>query len=436
MSNSRSTTRFGFLKGKAAVAVLSSLLTLVAGFVTINLLPGEKRLEQPVSPPYAVQDAAFGREMGELFGPPLVAGNRVEPLENGAQIFPAMLEAIRGAQRSVNFETYIYWSGRVGTAFADAMSERARAGVKVHLILDAVGSGKISADALKSMRAAGVEIERYHAPTWHTLDRLNNRTHRKLLIVDGRVGFTGGVGIADKWDGSADSPDHWRDSHFRLEGPAVAEMQSTFVDHWLATRGVLLQGADYFPELAPRGDMRAQMIRSSVEDSAESVYVMYLLSIAAARKSILLSNSYFVPDHLMTDALVAAQRRGVDVQIIVPGPDIDSDAARAASRRGWGPLLEAGIAIYEFQPTMFHCKVMVVDDVWTSIGSTNFDSRSFKLNDEANLNVLDSGLAARERRTFEADRARAGRITLEAWKARPLWQRFGEWLADGLRSQL
>jgi cardiolipin synthase len=429
-------SRFEFLKGRVPTAALSSLLTLFVCVVAINLLPGEKRLEERVAAPYAVEDEAFARAMGTLFGPPLVAGNRVEPLENGAQIFPAMLQAIRGAQRSVNFETYIYWSGRVGTAFADAMADRARAGVKVHLILDAVGSGKIDKSALGTMSAAGVEIERYHAPSWHTLDRLNNRTHRKLLVVDGRVGFTGGVGIADKWDGSGDSPDHWRDSHFRLQGPAVAEMQATFVDHWLATRGVLLQGEDYFPTLTPAGDMRAQMIRSSVEDSAESIHVMYLLSIAAARKSILLSNSYFVPDQLTTAALVAARKRGVDVQIIVPGPDIDSGMTRAASRRGWGPLLEAGIAIHEFQPTMFHCKVMVVDDVWTSIGSTNFDSRSFRLNDEANLNVFDSSLAARERRTFEADRARAHRITREEWAARPWWQRFKEWLADGLRSQL
>lgn len=431
-----SKSRFQFLKGRVAIATLSSLLTLFVGFVAINLAPGEKRLEQAVSPPYAVEDEAFARAMGTLFGPPLIPGNRVEPLENGAQIFPAMLEAIRSAKRSVNFETYIYWSGRVGTAFADAMADRARAGVQVHLILDAVGSGKIDANALKTMRDAGVQIERYHPLSWHTLDRMNNRTHRKLLIVDGQVGFTGGVGIADKWDGSAESPDHWRDSHFRLHGPAVAEMQATFVDHWLATRGVLLQGPDYFPQLAPAGDMRAQMIRSSVEDSAESVHVMYLLSIAAARKSILLSNSYFVPDQLTTNALVAAQRRGVDVQIIVPGPDIDSGVTRAASRRGWGPLLDAGIAIYEFQPTMFHCKVMVVDDVWTSIGSTNFDGRSFRLNDEANLNVFDGDLAARERRTFEADRARAHRITLQEWRGRPWWQRFKEWLADGLRSQL
>lgn len=423
-------------RGRVAAAILSSVITLLVGFAVVNLLPGEKRLERGVSSTYDVQDVAFARAMGTLFGPALVGGNQVDALENGAEIFPAMLEAIRGARRSITFETYIYWSGRIGTTFAEAMAERARAGVKAHLILDAVGAGKIDGKALETMRAAGVEIERYHAPSWHTLDRMNNRTHRKLLVVDGRVGFTGGVGIADKWDGMADSSDHWRDSHFRLQGPAVAEMQATFVDHWLATRGVLLHGQDYFPELAPVGDMRAQMVRSSVEDGAESLHLMYLLSIAAARKSLLLANSYFVPDELTTAALVEARRRGVDVQIIVPGPDIDSAMARAASRRGWGPLLEAGIAIYEFQPTMFHCKVFVVDDLWTSVGSTNFDNRSFKLNDEANLNVLDAGLALRERTTFERDRARSRRITLDEWKARPRWARFKEWAADVFRSQL
>jgi cardiolipin synthase len=428
--------RLQFLKGRAATAILSSVVTLFVGLAAINLLPGEKRLERPVSSSYAVQDEAFARSMGTLFGPALIGGNRVDALENGAQIFPAMLAAIRGARRTITFETYIYWSGQVGSTFAEAMAERARAGIKAHLILDAVGSGKIDEKALETMRRAGVEIERYHVPSWHTLDRMNNRTHRKLLVVDGRVGFTGGVGIADKWDGAADSPEHWRDSHFRLEGPAVAEMQATFVDHWLATRGVLLHGEEYFPDLVRAGDMRAQMIRSSVEDGAESLHLMYLLTIAAARKSILLANSYFVPDALTTAALVAARQRGVDVEIIVPGPQTDSALARAASRRGWGTLLEAGIAIYEFQPTMFHCKVLVVDDVWTSVGSTNFDNRSFKLNDEANLNVLDVDLALRERATFERDKARARRITLQEWAARPRWERFKGWIADRFRSQL
>jgi cardiolipin synthase len=277
---------------------------------------------------------------------------------------------------------------------------------------------------------------KFHAPSWYNLDRLNNRTHRKLLLVDGRVGFTGGVGIADKWDGDADSKDHWRDTHFRLEGPAVAQMQATFVDHWLAARGAVLHGPDYFPALSAAGAMPAQVVRSSVEDNAESIRLMYLLAIASARHHIRLANSYFVPDDLSVATLVAARRRGVDVQIVVPGGDIDSALTRSASRSRWGPLLEAGIAIFEYQPTMFHCKVMVVDDLWVSVGSTNFDSRSFRLNDEANLNVLDENLARAEVAAFEADRARSTRVTLDAWRHRPRLERWGDWWAGLLRLQL
>jgi cardiolipin synthase len=418
------------------IAIASSLLTALAGFIALNLASSEKQIRHAVSSPYGVTDPEFARAMGTLFGPALLPGNRITPLENGAQIFPAMLDAIHGARKTITFETYIYWSGRIGTEFAEALAERARAGVKAHLILDAVGAGKIDAKAIEVMRDAGVEIEKYHGLHWYNLDRINNRTHRKLLVVDGRIGFTGGVGIADKWDGDADGPDHWRDSHFRLEGPAVAEMQATFVDHWLGAHGVLLNGADYFPELAPVGKMHAQMVRSSVDDGAESIHLMYLLSIAAARRSLLLANSYFVPDPLSVDALVAARRRGVDVQILVPGPDIDSGLTRAASRSRWKPLLEAGIPIYEFAPTMFHCKVMVVDDLWTSVGSTNFDNRSFRLNDEANLNVLDAALARQERTAFERDRVRARRITLEEWRHRSRWERAKDWLAGLLRAEL
>jgi cardiolipin synthase A/B len=424
------------MKGKLGTAILSSLATVVVGFFVINLVPGERRITRPVVSSFGSTDEEFPRAMGTLFGPAMTSGNRVEPLENGVEIFPAMLRAIRGARRTITFETYIYWSGKVGTEFADALAERAHAGVKAHLILDAVGAEKIDAKAMDTMRAAGVQIEMFHTLSWYTLDHLDNRTHRKLLVVDGRIGFTGGVGIADKWDGDADSTQHWRDSHFRLEGPAVAEMQATFVSHWMSTRGVLLSGRDYFPELPPVGSVRAQMVRSSTEDGAENIHIMYLLSIAAARKSILLENSYFVPDKLAIEALVAARRRGVDVQIIVPGGNIDSALARAASRESWGPLLDAGISIYEFQPTMFHCKVLVVDDVWTSVGSTNFDNRSFKLNDEANLNVFDGAFAARERATFERDRSRAHRVSLVEWSGRPKWERVEDWAAHLLGSQL
>jgi len=268
------------------IALLSSVLTATAGIVAINLVSSEKRIAAPIVSASGTGEVGFEREMSALFGPPLLPGNRVTPLENGAQIFPAMLAAIRGAHKTITFETYIYWSGQVGNRFAEALAERSSAGVKVHLILDAVGAGKIDDHAIALMRDAGVQIEKYHALSWYNLDRINNRTHRKLLVVDGRIGFTGGVGIADKWDGGGDAPEHWRDSHFQIEGPAVAQMQATFVDHWLAARGVLLNDPDYFPPLAPAGEARAQMVRSSVEDGAESIHLMYLLSIASARRSV------------------------------------------------------------------------------------------------------------------------------------------------------
>ena len=416
-----------------AVTALATALVVV---VAINVLSAEHQTERELSSLAAVGDPEFARAAGVLFGSPLVAGNEVTPLYNGRQIFSAMLDEIRQAQKSITFETYIYWSGAVGAAFTKALVERADAGVKIHLIIDAVGSAKMDATQLREMTAAGAEVEKYRAVRWYNLDRINNRTHRKLLIVDGRIGFTGGVGIADKWDGDADSPDHWRDTQFRVIGPVVAQMQATFAKHWLATRGALLQGDAYFPQLSRAGEMPAQMVSSAENDGTESIRLMYLLSIAAARRSVLLANSYFVPDDLAVRALIAARRRGVDVQIIVPGPEIDSEVTRAASRRKWAPLLEAGIAIYEFQPTMFHCKVMVVDDLWVSVGSTNFDNRSFRLNAEANLNVLDRGLALQERRAFEKDRLRSRHITLEEWHRRPVLDRVGDWFAGLVGSQL
>jgi cardiolipin synthase A/B len=420
----------------AIIAGLASLVTAFAVLVWINVTSGERQLSKLITSPYGVDDPQFARAMSSLFGPPLVPGNRVTSLYNGRQIFGAMLEDIRHATKSVTFETYIYWSGSVGQRFTEALVDRARHGVKVHLIIDAVGSGKMDAGQMQAMRAAGAQVEKYQPIHWYSLDRINNRTHRKLLIVDGRIGFTGGVGIADKWDGDAEDPDHWRDSHFRVVGPVVAQMQATFVEHWLTTQGVLLQGPDYFPALTPEGDTAAQMVRSSFDDGTESLRLMYLLSIASARRSVLLANSYFVPDALSVETLIAARKRGVDVELIVPGAEIDSDVTRSASRRRWGPLLAAGITIHEYQPTMFHCKVMIVDDLWVSVGSTNFDNRSFQLNAEANLNALDATLARQERQAFERDRQRARLVTLEAWRQRPRLQRLGDWFAGLVGSQL
>ena len=416
------------------------LLPLVLGVVIVlvvaNLSSGEKKVEHEIEHLYSVRDPQFARSMGTLLGPPSLAGNRVTSLVNGDQIFPAMLEAISGATRTITFETFIYWSGAIGKAFADALTDRARAGVRVHVLLDWVGSGKMDASMLKDMEQAGVEVVKYHPLRWYNLGRLNNRTHRKLLVVDGRTGFTGGVGIADDWLGHAQDPDHWRDSHFRLEGPAVAQMQAAFLDNWIEATGAVLHGDAYLPELDPVGPQQAQVFKSSANEASESVRLMYLLSIAGSVESVRIANAYFVPDALAVDTLVAARRRGVGVEIIVPGRHTDKAVVRKASRSRWEPLLEAGVAIYEYQPTMYHTKVMVVDQLWTSVGSTNFDNRSFRLNDEANLNVLDAAFAAEQVRLFEADKAQSRQLTLEWWRSRPWPQRVTEWLAGLLRLQL
>jgi cardiolipin synthase len=416
-----------------SLAVISAVILTV---VVLNFNASEKRVREKVSHAYGTEDPQFPRSMSVLLGPPLAEGNRVETLINGGQIFPAMLKAIRSATTTITFETYIYWSGEIGKAFAEALSERARSGVKVHVLLDWLGSQKMDENAIDAMRKAGVEIEKYHAPSWYTIDRMNNRTHRKLLVIDGRIGFTGGVGIADKWDGNAQDADHWRDTHYRIEGPAVAQMQAAFLDNWTKVTGEVLHTVSYFPALPAAGPQRAQVFQSSVEGGAESMHLMYLLSIASAKKSVHLSMAYFAPDDVALQAMLDALRRGVKMQIILPGPIRDAELVAQASRAKWGVLLKLGAEIYEYQPTMYHCKVLVVDGLWTSVGSTNFDNRSFRLNDEANLNVYDKEIAARQIADFEADLKRSRRVTYEEWEARSWWEKLQERGAALFNSQL
>jgi cardiolipin synthase len=418
------------------VAITSSILSLLAGFLALNFMPSEKKIDTQLVRHYDTSDPQFRRSLGVLLGPPIVEGNQVELLRNGDEIFPAMLEAIRHARKSITFETYIYWSGEIGREFTEALSERARAGVKVHVMLDFLGSIKLDEKQLEAMRAAGVRLQRYHKPAWWKLARLNNRTHRKLLVVDGRIGFTGGVGIADKWNGHAQDPDHWRDSHFRVEGPVVGQIQAVFMDNWTKATGVVLDGDDYFPPLEKAGASPAQMFSSSPNGGSESMHLMYLMAITAARQTIDLSSSYFVPDELAIKALVAAAKRGVRVRIITPGKNIDSDVVRAASRERWGELLEAGVRIAEYQPTMFHVKALVVDSLLVSVGSTNFDNRSFSINDEANLNVLDPDFARQQAAVFEDDWQHARPISLTRWQDRPLLEKMSGELATLVGAQL
>ncbi|HVE52125.1 MAG TPA: phospholipase D-like domain-containing protein [Ramlibacter sp.] len=409
------------------LVVASVVLALLIAVLYLNLSAGERRVSHQIPHLYPVDDPQFYRAMGMLLGPDIVKGNRVTALMNGDEIFPAMLEAIRGAKKTVLFETFIYWSGEIGDEFAAALSERARAGVKVHVLLDWVGSIKVDRDLLDKMKAAGVEAHMFHPLRWYNLGRINNRTHRKLLIVDGCVGFTGGVGIASPWTGHAQDADHWRDCHFRVEGPVVAQMQSVMLSNWSKTTGYILHGADYFPVLEPRGDIEAQMFHSSPSGGSESMQLMYLIAITAAVKTIDIASAYFVPDEMARGALVAALNRGVRVRIITPGKHTDQPAVRYASRSLWGDLLKAGAGIYVYRHTMYHCKMVLVDGLLSSVGSTNFDPRSFHLNDEANLNVYDRGFTQQLTEVFEQDLQRCKHVTLEDWEARPSLEKAREW---------
>jgi cardiolipin synthase len=422
--------------GRRTMIIVSVIIALLALFIFVNLKTGEKQIRTRVNHTYDVADPQFLRAMGVLLGPALVGGNRTTTLLNGDQIFPAMLEAIHSARKTITFETYIYWSGDIGQKFSDALAERAAQGVKVHVLLDWMGSQKMDAAYLQRMQQAGVEIERYHPPKWYTLSKLNNRTHRKLLVVDGQVGFIGGVGIADKWNGNAQDPEHWRDTHYRIQGPAVAQMQAAFLDNWTKVTGKILHTAVYFPPLKEAGPQYAQVFKSSMDGGAESMHLMYLLSIAAASSTLQLSMAYFVPDDLTLLALLDAARRGVKIQMILPGPHTDAELVQRASRSKWGDLMKAGAEIYEYQPTMYHCKVLVVDGLWVSVGSTNFDVRSFRLNDEANLNVYDREFASQQAAIFAEDLKRSRRVSYEEWNSRPWMQKLWEHTVALLDSQL
>ena len=416
--------------------VVTVLLTALVVVLGLNFVTPSKQLERKIAHRYAVSDPQFRREMGVLLGPSILPGNQVTALNNGSEIFPAMLDAIAKARKTITFETYIYWSGDIGKRFADAFSERARAGVTVNVTIDWVGSVSMDAALLKEMEDAGVQVQRYRPLHWYHLARMNNRTHRKLLVVDGTVGFTGGVGIGDPWMGNAQDPKHWRDMHFRVEGPAVAQMQSAFNDNWIKTTGELLNGEDYFPPLAKTGDMDAHLFISSPAGGSESMHLMYLMAIAAAVHSIDLDAAYFVPDELIIKALVAARQRDVGIRILMPGENTDSDVTRMVSKEGWGPLLMAGVEMYEYEPTMFHNKMLIVDKELVSVGSTNFDLRSFQLNDEASLNVYDRDFAERMTQVFEQDLGKAKRYDYAIWKKRPWTEKFAEKVILPLRSQL
>ncbi|MEP6662202.1 MAG: cardiolipin synthase [Verrucomicrobiota bacterium] len=367
---------------------------------------------------YSVNDPAFRESMGNLLGPQFLNGNRVQTLLNGNQIFPAMLDAIKAATNNISFENYIWETGEIGGKFKAALMERAKAGVKIHCIVDGMGTLKLKKEEMREMKDTGIKFVAFGREHWYKIKpALNHRTHRKLLIVDGKVGFIGGVCLGDKWMGDGDESDHWRDTHFRVEGPVVLEMQGVFADNWLQTTSDVLQGPDYFPEVEKKGNCVVQCFKSGPKNGEENARLAFLLAIAAAKKNIRLEHAYFVPDGLFIKELLAARRRGVEIEIIVPLKN-DSKIGRAAARSRWGELLDAGVKFYQFKPALFHCKVMIVDDNFVTAGSVNFDNRSFRINDEANINVLDQAFAAAQIKVFQDDKAKSLVLPQDALKKR------------------
>jgi cardiolipin synthase len=398
-----------------------------------NFFEHEKKVRHSIRTNYGVGDPTFKRTMSQLLGPGLIGGNKVTTLQNGDEIFPAMLDGIRSAERTITFENFVFSRGQVADEFAEALAERARAGVRVHFLQDAMGCNCLHGHEMKLLKRSGVEVEVFR---FLHLTKINFRTHRKLLTIDGKLGFIGGVAIADGWRGDGLQRGLWRDTHYRVEGPVVAQLQQAFTDNWMQTRAVVLHGDDYFPELSPAGDDTCQIFKSSASEGADSARIMFLFSIAAARKTIRIANAYFIPDDLCVETLIEARKRGVEVEVITTGEDTDQPLVRKVGRSRWGRMLKAGIRFFEYQPARFHCKYMVVDECWVSVGSANFDNRSLRVNEEANLNVLDGEFGPNHARIFEADKARSVEVGFDEWRRRSLSEKIVGHTGCLLRAQM
>lgn len=416
---------------------LAGFLLILAGLaiwgvVFIRRTPIEYRASQELD----LQDDSFFASAHALADPLPVPGNKITLLHNGDEIFPALLGAIRGARKSLNFEAFLFYSDTVGHQFRDALCERARAGVRVRVMLDGIGSGRDLDDSdVETMKNAGCVFAYYH-PTrsWRT-DRLNNRSHRRILVVDGRLGFTGGVGFADDWAGNADAPAHWRDVHAKIEGPIVAKLQSAFQDHWLRETGELLSGSDEYPALPQAGNLKAQVIATRAH-SASPLALVQAVSFSAARKSILITNAYCAPSDSQVEQLVAAVKRGVDVRLLLPGKHNDQPMTKAAGRTAYGNLLKGGVKIFEYRPTMIHSKTMVIDETLSIFGSSNFDARSAQINEELDITVHDAGFGREMVKVFEKDLTQSRPYVLEDFRKRSLLERASEWLVLPFHSQL
>ena len=424
----------------AVAAVAGGILLaalLIFTYLTIVINADANRQDRVDSaPPIGPDGRPFLRALHGACGEPHRSGNEVTLLQNGEQIFPAMIEAIRNSRETVHFSSYVFWAGAIPDQFADLFCETAERGITVRIVLDSEGADLIHPALIKRMRAAGCFVAMYGRARWYTWMRYNRRTHRRLLIVDGTIAFTGGVGIADEWSGHAQSPKHWRDTHARLTGPIVSSLQAAFADNWNQCSDELLLNARDYPPLEQTGSMDVSPVVSTPANGSSPAQRTMAAFIAGATHSLHITNAYFVPTPAFVHTLCAASSRGVDVKIIVPGPHHDMPVVRHASWHVWPTLLAHGVEIYEYQPTMIHCKTLTADRAVSLIGSINFDPRSFALNSECGVVVADTGIAAEMERVYSADLTQCVRILPATVGARGVVARMRDALCYWVRAQL
>jgi cardiolipin synthase len=411
------------------MAALALIVSMTAG--ACSNVPVHRTL-----PPMNLGEPSFFPTIEAHAQAPIVGGNRLKLLLNGEQIYPAILDAIREAKSTITYAQYSYEDGPIARDLATAVADRCRAGVRAHVLLDSVGTLGMPKEYREIMTAAGCEVVSFRPIGPFGLRRANNRNHRRILVVDGRVGFTGGSGVSSKWMGNGRVADHWRDTDVRIEGPVVDYLQGAFAENWVEATGDVLGGADYFPApAAPKGKVYAQIIRSGPLGGSYAMYTTFLLALSSARHSIRITNPYVLLDEQMTDTLLQAARRGVQISFLVPGTS-DHPLVRHAGRRQFGRLLEAGIEIHEYSAALLHAKTIVIDGIWATVGSTNLDYRSFRLNDELNLVAYDREFAAELEKTFRDDLVYSKRIDLASWQDRGLRERMFELLAIPFESNL
>lgn len=423
---------------KLAIGEWIALTLAFIGIVVVFCLFFIRRhsLDYELAHTFSVRDPEFIGSALALSDPVLIEGNKLELLENGDAFLPAIIDAIHNAKKSVNLESYIMYSDAVGWALRDALCERARAGVQVRVLLDGIGSGwSLSNSDVRMMKQAGCKFAYYHPTHSWRVDRTNRRTHRRVLVIDGRTAFTGSAAFAEKWSGHAQDPKHWRDMMVRVEGPLVGKLQAAFQQHWIKCDSEALSGADQFPALAPAGNIRAQVVTSQ-SFSMAPVPLAQANAFAAAEQRIWIVNSYCTPTDNQVDLLTDARKRGVDVRMLLPGPTNDQPLTKSAGRTSYGRLLEGGVKIFEYQPTMIHEKMMVIDGTFAMFGSSNLDARSSEINEELDLVVYDTNFARQLEQSFEQDLREAKEYTIDEYRTRSLWERVTEWLAQPFRSQL